>query len=94
MRAHSKDEELVLWVDALCIDQVHMPERIHQVSIMGRIYGKCDEVYVWLGEVLGDEQSPLQVSYDGCVAFSETQVLKSANPDIMEMLESKVGELN
>ncbi len=39
----------VLWVDALCIDQMNDRERNHQVCLMRNIYTQADRVLVWLG---------------------------------------------
>lgn len=50
LRSQINGESLSLWVDAICIDQVCTRERNHQVGIMGQIYSKCKEVFVWLGE--------------------------------------------
>ncbi|KAJ4248727.1 hypothetical protein NW762_012565 [Fusarium torreyae] len=44
-------EDRILWVDALCIDQSNINERGHQVRHMGEIYGKADNVVIWLGLV-------------------------------------------
>jgi hypothetical protein len=44
-----------LWIDAICIDQTSIPERNHQVALMGEIYRKATRVVVWLGE--GDNES-------------------------------------
>jgi hypothetical protein len=41
---------LVLWVDALCINQKDLLERGLQVMRMGLIYSRAAEVLVWLGE--------------------------------------------
>jgi Heterokaryon incompatibility protein (HET) len=38
-----------VWIDALCIDQRNVEEKNHQVAVMGSIYGRADEVLVWLG---------------------------------------------
>lgn len=38
----------VLWVDALCINQDDLDERNAQVRLMGQIYGRAQEVLVWL----------------------------------------------
>lgn len=38
-----------LWVDAICINQDDIEERSGQVQQMGDIYGKAQEVVVWLG---------------------------------------------
>jgi hypothetical protein len=45
----SPDADLRLWIDAMCINQDHIPERNQQVSRMGTIYGMAKEVIVWLG---------------------------------------------
>jgi Heterokaryon incompatibility protein (HET) len=42
--------DLVLWVDAVCINQADNQERGHQVGIMHSIYATCTRVLVWLGE--------------------------------------------
>ncbi|KAH8722330.1 heterokaryon incompatibility protein-domain-containing protein [Phaeosphaeriaceae sp. PMI808] len=44
-----KDEEQWLWVDQICIDQLVVKERNHQVKMMSDIYRKALYVYVWLG---------------------------------------------
>lgn len=40
---------LVLWIDAVCIDQQDLEEKAHQISLMHRIYKQCRPVYIWLG---------------------------------------------
>jgi hypothetical protein len=39
----------VLWVDAICINQLDLEEKGHQVAQMGRIYEDAERVVVWLG---------------------------------------------
>jgi len=39
-----------LWIDAICIDQIDVLERNHQVALMGQIYSKAQAVLMWLGE--------------------------------------------
>ncbi|OCL03258.1 HET-domain-containing protein, partial [Glonium stellatum] len=43
------DRKIILWVDALCIDQQNIHERTAQVSQMRDIYTGADEVLAWLG---------------------------------------------
>jgi hypothetical protein len=43
------DRERVLWVDALCINQVDKAEVNTQVKMMGHIYSCAERVLVWLG---------------------------------------------
>jgi len=45
----SDDQELTIWIDALCINQNDLQERSSQVSRMSAIYGLAEEVVVWLG---------------------------------------------
>jgi hypothetical protein len=40
----------LIWADAICIDQMNMDERNHQVEMMGQIYGTADNVTVYLGQ--------------------------------------------
>ena len=53
---HIRDEAhpVVLWIDAVCIDQENIPERNHQVSLMRRIYARATNVHVWLGPATDD----------------------------------------
>lgn len=39
-----------IWLDMACINQCDLQEKAEQVSLMGQIYGKADQVYAWLGE--------------------------------------------
>ncbi len=41
--------KMVLWIDALCIDQENVFERSHQVRMMDQIYCNAQVVHVWLG---------------------------------------------
>ncbi|KAE9367474.1 HET-domain-containing protein [Stipitochalara longipes BDJ] len=48
----------ILWVDALCINQSHVPEKNDQVAQMRDIYLTSKRVVVWLGEE-GNAQSAI-----------------------------------
>jgi hypothetical protein len=41
------------WIDAICIKQVSISERNHQVHQMGDIYARATDVVVWLGRDQG-----------------------------------------
>lgn len=43
------ERPVVLWVDAVCINQASNIEKSHQVPQMSRIYSEADNVRVWLG---------------------------------------------
>jgi hypothetical protein len=44
------DQDLFLWVDALCIDKNDVQERNNQVPLMGTLYSEAQDVIIWLGE--------------------------------------------
>lgn len=48
LRNHSI--ERILWVDAICINQIDDDEKSEQVSKMGEVYSGATKVYAWLGE--------------------------------------------
>jgi len=39
-------DPVVIWIDAICIDQENIPERDHQVRKMKAIYEQADQVIV------------------------------------------------
>lgn len=45
----SETSRLLLWIDALCINQEDLLERSRQVSLMRDLYTVAEEVLVWLG---------------------------------------------
>jgi hypothetical protein len=40
----------LLWIDALCINQIDSAERADQVNLMDKIYGQASRVLIYLGE--------------------------------------------
>lgn len=45
-----KDQDRILWIDAICINQDNEKERGHQVQQMGEIFKQADRVLFYLGE--------------------------------------------
>lgn len=41
---------VLLWIDAICIDQNNLLERNHQVQLMNEIYSRAETVMLWLGK--------------------------------------------
>lgn len=48
--ASSSKAPLVIWADAICIDQSNNQEKVHQIQLMRQIYEKAEEVAAFLGE--------------------------------------------
>lgn len=45
----SATESRRFWIDAICINQDDLEERSFQVGLMGQIYRRSKETFVWLG---------------------------------------------
>lgn len=43
------NEPIALWIDQVCINQADIRERGSQVALMGQIYRRAQQVFVWLG---------------------------------------------
>ncbi|RMZ71666.1 heterokaryon incompatibility -domain-containing [Pyrenophora seminiperda CCB06] len=54
-RLRRSNHVLLIWVDALCINQDDTLERTQQVGLMGDIYSNSQETIIWLGEPANNE---------------------------------------
>jgi hypothetical protein len=50
-------ESVILWVDALCINQSDDQEKNHQVRYMGTVFERAVEVLIWLGPAANDSDA-------------------------------------
>lgn len=57
---HDSDD-VVLWADALCINQNDIQERSDQVRMMGSVYDGAKEVIAWLGEEDDDTKIAMEL---------------------------------
>ncbi|KAF5634029.1 heterokaryon incompatibility protein (het-6OR allele) [Fusarium sp. NRRL 25303] len=49
------DQPRVIWVDAICINQLDVEERGHQVALMREIYSNCERDIAWLDPMIGKD---------------------------------------
>ncbi|KAI0467478.1 heterokaryon incompatibility protein-domain-containing protein [Xylaria cf. heliscus] len=40
----------IIWIDAICINQLDLEEKCHQVRLMEDIYSKAQKISIWLGD--------------------------------------------
>ena len=57
IQLRDKRRDIVLWVDALCINQEDEREKTMQVQKMARIYSRASQVLVWLGPSITTHKS-------------------------------------
>jgi hypothetical protein len=56
-----KREDVLVWVDALSIDQQNKEEQATQVRLMGHIYSQAESVAIWLGPQADDSELAMQL---------------------------------
>lgn len=49
-----------IWIDAICINQSNIDDKRAQISIMGDIYRRAQEVIIWLGAAPAEFQSVVE----------------------------------
>jgi hypothetical protein len=87
-------ETRYLWIDQICIDQEHLQERGHQVSLMGRIYSGCSCVIVWVFSHVQDlssspdtrESTPAKALSKFPIRSIEDWMYLTEDPQIYSML--------
>ncbi|KAK9424456.1 putative Heterokaryon incompatibility domain-containing protein [Seiridium unicorne] len=65
----NKDGSILMWIDAICINQRDETEKLHQIKLMGDIFSKATSVCLWLGK--GDEKSDQAISYLRVAGFQD-----------------------
>ena len=71
-RLRRDDEDVLLWVDAVCIDQNNLAERNVQTANMRRIYQKAESVAVWLGLEYNESAEALHLVRDLISAYKSS----------------------
>ncbi|KAI0380331.1 heterokaryon incompatibility protein-domain-containing protein [Hypomontagnella monticulosa] len=82
------DRSRLLWVDAVCIDQMNIEERGQQVSNMRSIYAGAQSVLVWLGTDV-DGQGECAITALNEIAASCLCQVASKGPTEVPKLKSK-----
>lgn len=65
-------ETVILWVDALCINQRDISEKNYQVRMMGEIFSGAQLVIAWLGIASDDSDFAMEVIGKGEMAFVQS----------------------
>lgn len=72
---------VLVWADALCINQGNRDERTEQVALMTRIYAEADEVALWLGPEEDDSASAI-----GFLQYLDKKGYREQHPSEVERL--------
>jgi Heterokaryon incompatibility protein (HET) len=82
MRMSSKGHETrsfpkYMWIDAVCINQVDIAERNHQVRLMSQIFGCASEVLAWLGIEADESKLAMEALQGVCEPHLWSDALKA-----------------
>ena len=91
-RLQRQDQPVLIWIDAICINQSDVVERNQQVKIMDHIYVEAEEVIAWLGDDPRGVARVLRVQHSPESADSEvTQNITSSPLDWNEAISDLVS---
>lgn len=60
---------LVVWIDAICIDQNNEDEKRHQIPLMSEIYSRALQVCIWLGPGTPETDTAMDFLRRGALPF-------------------------
>lgn len=86
MAVRRKKEEILVWVDALCINQQDKDERASQVRLMGQIYSRATSVAIWIGPEYEESDLAMQLLHKVAQNAIDPGYIKSTrNPDSLAL---------
>jgi len=85
----SRDNVLILWIDALCISQESLQEKSHQVAIMGKIFKHARNVIAWIGPARDDSDIAMD-----CIAPDKLRHYEVGTKKPPDLTEAEVKGLN
>ena len=87
LRLRDYDIPRILWVDAICINQIDDREKEHQIQLMPAIYAKSIRVIVWLGAAKDDSDQAIESIL---AAAEESIYISSSNIQTSEQAIQKL----
>ncbi|KAL9597517.1 MAG: hypothetical protein Q9219_005100 [cf. Caloplaca sp. 3 TL-2023] len=71
LRLRDSTIDVLLWIDAICINQGDDFERSSQVNAMSEIFGNCSELIIWLGEEDAETKETAELIHTITLAASQ-----------------------
>ncbi|KAF5667197.1 heterokaryon incompatibility protein (het-6OR allele) [Fusarium heterosporum] len=88
----------LLWVDALCINQLDIGERSKQVALMREIYSNCERDIAWLDPMIGKDHGSNDIYGDPHLQVKEEELrvamrlmhdITQKNPQTLKTLQDQ-----
>lgn len=67
-------EPLIIWADAICINQDDPAEMSHQINLMQRIYTQCEQCLVWMGDIFVKDEAGAAAVKAAQAAFNALRI--------------------
>ncbi|TAQ91160.1 hypothetical protein B7494_g520 [Chlorociboria aeruginascens] len=90
LRPRKGDQELTLWVDAICINQTDIPERNSQTAQMKTIYQNAEGVSVWLGSEADGSTLAMDLARELNVMTVEEVAMALRDPSRIEQFKAMI----
>ncbi|KAK1637908.1 heterokaryon incompatibility protein-domain-containing protein [Colletotrichum phormii] len=74
-RIRRQQEPVVIWADALCINQNDADEKKYRIDLMHRIYGECENCSVWLGGIVVKGDSGTAAKRSAAAALNALRII-------------------
>ncbi|KAJ0299559.1 hypothetical protein COL5a_000083 [Colletotrichum fioriniae] len=74
-RIRHEREPIVIWADALCINQNDEDEKKYQIDLMHRIYGECENCLVWMGDIVVKGDSSVAAELAARAALNAVRII-------------------
>lgn len=74
-RIRHEREPIVIWADALCINQNDEDEKKYQIDLMHRIYDECENCLVWMGDIVVKGDSSVAAELAARAALNAVRII-------------------
>ncbi|KAL2882110.1 hypothetical protein SGCOL_002372 [Colletotrichum sp. CLE4] len=74
-RIRRQQGPVVIWADALCINQSDEDEKKYQIDLMHRIYGECENCFVWRGDIAVKGDSSVAAKQAAAAALNALRII-------------------
>ncbi|EGY19013.1 hypothetical protein VD0002_g1954 [Verticillium dahliae] len=89
----SDKQDVMIWIDQICINQTDAIEKTTQVQIMEKIYSKADQVIVWLGPSADGSDEMMDCWQDIGQAARDLDIESYYNKEKLSLLQNMLQDL-
>ena len=92
LRLRQPAKALIIWADAICIDQSNDEEKAWQIQKMREIYERASRVFIWLGPSDATSDIAMSILQGGYRYLLRTQPYRTSDPISANIPQPKEGQ--